>query len=120
MESVIEAPRDDLAATAPRITTIKIDPDKIGALMVVLSISAVLPDSGAQVDIEEDGTVNIYATDADSMESAVSQVNSLTAEIEVGVTYEGKVVTVKDFGAFVECMPGKEGSYTSLSSRMSV
>ena len=61
------------------------------------------------MDIDEDGTVSIYATDAASMESAVSQVNALTAEIEVGVTYEGKVVTVKDFGAFVECMPGKEG-----------
>ena len=111
MESVIEAPRDDLAATAPRITTIKIDPDKIGALIGPggKHIRGITESSGAQVDIEEDGTVNIYATDADSMESAVSQVNGLTAEIEVGVTYEGKVVTVKDFGAFVECMPGKEG-----------
>ena len=111
MESVIEAPRDDLAATAPRITTIKIDPDKIGALIGPggKHIRGITESSGAQVDIEEDGTVNIYATDADSMESAVSQVNALTAEIEVGVTYEGKVVTVKDFGAFVECMPGKEG-----------
>ncbi len=65
--------------------------------------------SGAQVDIDEDGMVSIYATDAASMESAVSQVNALTAEIEIGTIYEGKVVTVKDFGAFVECMPGKEG-----------
>lgn len=111
MESVIEAPRDDLAATAPRITTIKIDPDKIGALIGPggKHIRGITESSGAQVDIEEDGTVNIYATDADSMESAVAQVNGLTAEIEVGKTYEGKVITVKDFGAFVECMPGKEG-----------
>jgi polyribonucleotide nucleotidyltransferase len=111
MESVIEAPRDDLASTAPRITTIKIDPDKIGALIGPggKHIRGITESSGAQVDIEEDGTVNIYATDADSMESAVAQVNGLTAEIEVGKTYEGKVITVKDFGAFVECMPGKEG-----------
>ena len=60
-------------------------------------------------DIQEDGIVNIYAVDAEGMDSAVSQVNALTAEIEIGKTYNGKVITVKDFGAFVECIPGKEG-----------
>ncbi len=111
MESVIASPREELAATAPRITKVQIDPEKIGALIGPggKHIRGITESSGAQVDIDEDGTVSIYATDAASMESAVSQVNSLTAEIEVGVTYNGKVVTVKDFGAFVECMPGKEG-----------
>lgn len=111
MESVIASPREELAATAPRITKIQIDPEKIGALIGPggKHIRGITESSGAQIDIDEDGTVSIYATDADSMESAVSQVNSLTAEIEVGKTYDGKVVTVKDFGAFVECMPGKEG-----------
>ena len=111
MESVIDTPREELAPTAPRITKVKIDPEKIGALIGPggKHIRGITESSGAQVDIDEDGTVSIYATDAASMESAVSQVNALTAEIEVGVTYEGKVVTVKDFGAFVECMPGKEG-----------
>ena len=111
MESVIDTPREELAPTAPRITKVKIDPEKIGALIGPggKHIRGITESSGAQVDIDEDGTVSIYATDAASMESAVSQVNALTAEIEVGVTYEGKVITVKDFGAFVECMPGKEG-----------
>ena len=111
METVIDTPREELAPTAPRITKVKIDPEKIGALIGPggKHIRGITESSGAQVDIDEDGTVSIYATDAASMESAVSQVNALTAEIEVGVTYDGKVITVKDFGAFVECMPGKEG-----------
>jgi polyribonucleotide nucleotidyltransferase len=111
MEGVIAAPREELAATAPRITTIKIDPEKIGALIGPggKHIRAITESSGAQIDIEEDGTVNVFAVDADSMDSAISQVNALTAEIEIGVTYDGKVIAVKDFGAFVECMPGKEG-----------
>ncbi len=111
MESVIDTPREELASNAPRITTVKIDPEKIGALIGPggKHIRGITESSGAQIDIDEDGTVSIYATDAESMESAVSQVNALTAEIEVGVVYDGKVITVKDFGAFVECMPGKEG-----------
>jgi polyribonucleotide nucleotidyltransferase len=111
MEGVLPAPRAELAATAPRITTIKIDPEKIGALIGPggKHIRAITESSGAQIDIQEDGTVNIFAVDADAMESAISQVNALTAEIEIGRTYDGKVIAVKDFGAFVECMPGKEG-----------
>lgn len=111
MESVLPAPRTELAATAPRITTVKIDPEKIGALIGPggKHIRAITESSGAQIDIQEDGTVNIFAVDADAMESAISQVNALTAEIEIGRTYDGKVIAVKDFGAFIECMPGKEG-----------
>jgi polyribonucleotide nucleotidyltransferase len=111
MESVLPAPRTELAATAPRITTITIDPEKIGALIGPggKNIRAITDASGAQIDIQEDGTVNIFAVDADAMDSAVRGVNACTAEIEIGTIYEGKVVTVKDFGAFVECMPGKEG-----------
>jgi polyribonucleotide nucleotidyltransferase len=111
MESVIAAPRSELAASAPRITTVKIDPDKIGALIGPggKNIRAITEGTGAQIDIEEDGTVSIFAVDADAMAAAVREVNACTAEIEVGKTYDGKVITVKDFGAFVECMPGKEG-----------
>jgi polyribonucleotide nucleotidyltransferase len=111
MESVLPEPRAELAATAPRITTIKIDPEKIGALIGPggKNIRAITDASGAQVDIQEDGTVNIFAVDAEAMDAAVRGVNACTAEIEIGTTYEGKVITVKDFGAFVECMPGKEG-----------
>jgi polyribonucleotide nucleotidyltransferase len=111
MEGVIASPREELAATAPRITTIKIDPDKIGALIGPggKHIRAITDGTGAQIDIEEDGTVNIFAVDADAMEAAIREVNALTAEIEIGKTYDGKVIAVKDFGAFVECLPGKEG-----------
>jgi len=111
MESVLPEPRAELADSAPRITTVKIDPEKIGALIGPggKHIRAITDSSGAQIDIQEDGTVNIFAVDADAMASAVSQVNALTAEIEIGRIYDGKVISVKDFGAFVECMPGKEG-----------
>jgi len=111
METVIAAPRTELAASAPRITTVKIDPEKIGALIGPggKHIRAITDGTGAQIDIEEDGTVNIFAVNAEAMDAAVREVNALTAEIEIGRTYEGKVIAVKDFGAFVECMPGKEG-----------
>jgi len=111
MDGVLAEPRAELAETAPRITTIKIDPEKIGALIGPggKNIRAITDTTGAQIDIQEDGTVNIFAVDAEAMDAAVRGVNACTAEIEIGTTYEGKVVTVKDFGAFVECMPGKEG-----------
>ncbi|MBC46328.1 MAG: polyribonucleotide nucleotidyltransferase [Kiritimatiellaceae bacterium] len=111
MSSVISEPRSDLSENAPRITTLKIDPDKIGALIGPggKHIKAITESSSAQIDISDDGTVSIFANDSKNMESAVSQVNALTAEIEIGKVYNGKVITVKDFGAFVECLPGKEG-----------
>lgn len=111
METVLPSAREELAEHAPRITTIKIDPEKIGALIGPggKNIRAITEASGAQIDIEEDGTVNVFAVDAAAMDEAVRGVNACTAEIEIGQTYEGKVITVKDFGAFVECMPGKEG-----------
>ena len=85
-------PREELAATAPRITTVKIDPDKIGALIGPggKHIRAITEGTGAQIDIEEDGTVNIFAVDAEAMEAAIREVNALTAEIEIGKTYDGK------------------------------
>ena len=111
MSSVISEPRSDLSENAPRITTLKIDPDKIGALIGPggKHIKAITESSSAQIDISDDGTVSIFANDSKNMENAVSQVNALTAEIEIGKVYNGKVITVKDFGAFVECLPGKEG-----------
>ena len=111
MSSVISEPRSDLSENAPRITTLKIDPDKIGALIGPggKHIKAITESSSAQIDISDDGTVSIFANDSKNMESAINQVNALTAEIEIGKVYNGKVITVKDFGAFVECLPGKEG-----------
>ncbi len=111
MEGVLPEARANLAECAPRITTVQIAPDKIGALIGPggKHIRAITDGTGAQIDIEEDGTVNIFAVDAESMDAAVREVNALTAEIEIGTTYDGKVIAVKDFGAFVECIPGKEG-----------
>ncbi|MFP4156367.1 MAG: polyribonucleotide nucleotidyltransferase [Opitutales bacterium] len=106
--------RKDLREHAPRIHTIQIAPDKIGALIGPggKNIRRITEVSGAQVDIEDEngaGRVLIFATDKESMERAIQEVDLCTAEIEVGKTYRGIVRGVKDFGAFVECLPGKEG-----------
>jgi polyribonucleotide nucleotidyltransferase len=103
--------RKDLREHAPRIHTIKIDPEKIGALIGPggKNIRRITEVSGAQVDINDEGQVLIFATDKDSMDRAIQEVDACTAEIEVGKTYRGIVRGVKDFGAFVECLPGKEG-----------
>ncbi|MFW6218329.1 MAG: polyribonucleotide nucleotidyltransferase [Verrucomicrobiota bacterium] len=105
--------RSDLREHAPRIHTIKIDPEKIGALIGPggKNIRRITEISGAQIDIDDDnsGRVLIFATDKESMERAIQEVDLCTAEIEVGKTYRGIVRGVKDFGAFVECLPGKEG-----------
>lgn len=111
MESVIAAPRTELSEFAPRITVIKIDPEKIGALIGPGGkvIRGITDTYGVQIDIEEDGTVNIFSADANAMKSAVKAVNAITAEAEIGQIYEGTVKTIRDFGAFVEIMPGKDG-----------
>lgn len=106
--------RKDLREHAPRIHTIKIAQDKIGALIGPggKNIRRITEVSGAQVDIEEEGgfgRVLIFATNKQSMDRAIQEVELCTAEIEVGKTYRGIVRGVKEFGAFVECLPGKEG-----------
>jgi polyribonucleotide nucleotidyltransferase len=105
--------RKELREHAPRIHTIKIDPEKIGALIGPggKNIRRIVEVSGAQVDIDEDnsGRVLIFATEKSSMDRAIQEVEACTAEIEVGKTYRGIVRGVKEFGAFVECLPGKEG-----------
>lgn len=105
--------RTELREHAPRIHTIKIDPEKIGALIGPggKNIRRITEVSGADVDIDDDNTgkVLIFATDKESMDRAIQEVDLCTAEIQVGKTYRGIVRGVKDFGAFVECLPGKEG-----------
>ena len=90
-----------------------IDPEKIGALIGPggKNIRRIVEVSGAQIDINEDnsGRVDIYATSGDAMQRAVDEINLSTGEIEVNKTYRGVVRSIKDFGAFVECLPGKEG-----------
>ncbi|HPR83851.1 MAG TPA: polyribonucleotide nucleotidyltransferase, partial [Pontiellaceae bacterium] len=111
MESVIAAPRAEMSEYAPRIVVIKIDPEKIGALIGPGGkvIRGITDTYGVQIDIEEDGTVNVFSSDANAMKAAVKAVNAITAEAEIGQIYEGTVKTIRDFGAFVEIMPGKDG-----------
>jgi polyribonucleotide nucleotidyltransferase len=111
MQTVIDAPRTEMSEFAPRIVVIKIDPEKIGALIGPGGkvIRGITDTYGVQIDIEEDGTVNVFSADANAMKAAVKAVNAITAEAEIGQLYEGTVRTIRDFGAFVEIMPGKDG-----------
>jgi len=111
MEKVIPAPRADISKFAPRIITVKIDPEKIGKLIGPggKTIRGIQERTGAQIDVEEDGTVFIACADAEKASLARAEVEALGAEIKVGTVYDGKVVSIKDFGAFVELVPGTDG-----------
>ncbi len=113
MHAAIAEPNKDLKPCAPRIKVMQIDPEKIGMLIGPggKNIRRIVEVSGAQVDVDDDnpGRVLIYATSAESMNRAVSEVEMVTGEIEVGKTSRGIVRSIKEFGAFVECLPGKEG-----------
>lgn len=111
MAEVIPEPRSEMSPYAPRITQVSIPVDKIGELIGPggKRIRAIVEISGAQVDIDDDGTVSVFATTQESMEVALREINLVTAEIEEGKTYDGTVVGIKDFGAFVELLPGKDG-----------
>ena len=111
MASVLPEPRAELAAHAPRITVMTIPVDKIGALIGPggANIRRICEISGAQIDIEDDGTVSIFANNAESLGIAQHEVASLTAEAEEGKIYGGTVTGIKEFGCFVEILPGKDG-----------
>jgi polyribonucleotide nucleotidyltransferase len=111
MLDAIDAPREELSEFAPHIQSIKINPDKIGAVIGPggKMIRKIQEESGAKIDIEDDGTVNISAVSGDSMQLALDTVRALTEEVEVGRIYTGTVRRLVDFGAFVEILPGKEG-----------
>ena len=111
MRSVIDKPRTELSKYAPRIETIKINPEKIGALIGPggKTIKGIVAETGAEINIEDDGSVHIYATSGESMQRAKEIIGGMTKEIEIGTTYQGRVVSTKEFGAFVEVLPGKEG-----------
>ncbi len=116
MLGALPAPRKELSKYAPRIQTIQIDPEKIGLLIGPggKTIRRIVETTGAQIDIADDdsGKVFIYSNNADSMNRAVQEIDALCgggSQIEVGKIYEGRVTGTKDFGAFVECLPGKEG-----------
>lgn len=107
----IGRPRTDLSLHAPRLHQVKIDPEKIGLLIGPggKTIRAIQEESQTQLDVAEDGTVTIAGRNAAGMEMAISRVEALTEDIKVGRVYTGKVCSVKDFGAFVEIAPGKDG-----------
>ena len=96
---------------APRIETIKIDPDKIGMLIGPggKNIKGIQAESGADLNIDDDGTVSIYAAKKESLDRAVEMVEMMFAEVEVNKTYTGKIVSTTAFGAFIEVLPGKDG-----------
>ena len=111
MNQVIATPRENVSENAPAMATIKIDPDKIRDVIgkggaVIRSITE---ETGASVDIDDDGNVRIYGEDADSRDAALEMINAITAEAEVGKLYKGKVARIVDFGAFVTILPGKDG-----------
>ncbi|CDL82856.1 polyribonucleotide nucleotidyltransferase [Xenorhabdus szentirmaii] len=111
MEQAIEGPRNDISEFAPRIHTIKINPDKIKDVIGKGGsvIRALTEETGTTIEIEDDGTVKIAATDGDKARHAISRIEEITAEVEVGRIYNGKVTRIVDFGAFVAIGGGKEG-----------
>jgi polyribonucleotide nucleotidyltransferase len=111
MAKTLSTPRKELSKYAPRIETLKINPEKIGALIGPggKNIKKLVEESGCEINIEDDGTVNIYSVSAEGMKIARDAIQGMSAEAEVGKIYRGKVVTIKEFGAFVEFLPGKDG-----------
>jgi polyribonucleotide nucleotidyltransferase len=113
MDESLPTHRKELRDHAPRIEVVQIDPEKIGALIGPggKNIRRITEVTGANLDIDDDnsGKVRIYASDSDAMNRALQEIDLVTGEIEAGKTYRGIVRGVKDFGAFVECLPGKEG-----------
>jgi len=111
MNKVISQSRTDVSENAPAMVTIKIDTDKIRDVIGKggATIRALTEETGASIDIEDDGTIIIFGEDADSRDAAVAKIEAITAEAEVGQIYSGKVVKIADFGAFVNILPGKDG-----------
>ena len=111
IEVCIPAPRPEVSSRAPRLEVIQINPEKIGALIGPggKNIRAITEETGTSIDIEEDGSVKIMAPDKAHLEAAKERILGSTAEAEIGKIYRGKVVTIRDFGAFVEILPGVDG-----------
>jgi polyribonucleotide nucleotidyltransferase len=111
MAEVISEPRAELSIYAPRILRIKINPEKIGALIGPggKNIRGITEQTGTKIDVEDDGTVLVASTDGESAKKAIRMIEGLTKEAEVGEIYLGKVVRILPYGAFVEVLPGKDG-----------
>ncbi|HEY0169527.1 MAG TPA: polyribonucleotide nucleotidyltransferase [Pyrinomonadaceae bacterium] len=111
MEQAIPAAREELSPYAPRIITIKINPDRIRDVIGPGGkiIRAIVEETGAKIDVEDDGTIFIATADGDAAQAAVAKIRGLTAEAEIGEQYLGTVTRIVDFGAFVEIFPGTDG-----------
>ena len=111
MNQVLATARPDLSKYAPRITTIKVKPDQIRAIIGPggKMIKAIVDQTGCAIDIADDGTVSIASPDGDSVQKAIEIIQNLTMEPEVGAVYKAKVVRVEPYGAFLEFAPGKDG-----------
>jgi len=111
MKKAIAEPREEISPYAPRIITMHINPEKIRDVIgkggsVIRSITE---ETGAKIDIEDDGTISIASADGDAAQAAIARIKAITAEAEIGETYLGTVSRIVDFGAFVEIMPGLDG-----------
>ncbi|BCV44119.1 polyribonucleotide nucleotidyltransferase [Shewanella algae] len=111
MDQAIGSARDDISDHAPRITTIKINPEKIREVIGKggATIRALTEETGTTIELEDDGTVKIASNNADATKEAIRRIEEITSEVEVGRIYKGKVIRIVDFGAFVNILPGKDG-----------
>ncbi len=111
MDATLAGPRKELSQYAPRIETVKIPEDKIGLLIGPggKTIKGIVAETGCEINVADDGLVRIYSSNAAGLARAKQIISGMTKEIEIGQIYSGRVVSTKEFGAFVECMPGKEG-----------
>ncbi|WP_250458877.1 polyribonucleotide nucleotidyltransferase [Microbulbifer litoralis] len=111
MNKVIGESRSTVNENAPRYSTLKIHPDKIRDVIGKggATIRSITEETGASIDIEDDGTIKVFGEDGESLEAAVTRIEEITAEAEIGAIYEGTVVRIVDFGAFVNFLPGKDG-----------
>ncbi|MCL1058335.1 polyribonucleotide nucleotidyltransferase [Shewanella gelidimarina] len=111
MDQAIGTHRDDISDHAPRITTLKINPEKIRDVIGKggATIRALTEETGTTIELEDDGTVKIASSNGEATKEAIRRIEEITAEVEVGTVYNGKVVRIVDFGAFVTILPGKDG-----------
>lgn len=111
MAGTLAAPRTEMSPYAPRIETIRINPDKIGLLIGPggKTIKGIVAETGAEINIEDDGSVHIYSSNGEALARAKEIIHGMTREITIGEVYQGTVVSIKEFGAFVEVLPGKDG-----------
>jgi len=111
MLTTIRAPREEISPTAPRLIRTKIDPDKIGALIGPggKNIRAIQETTNAVIEVDDDGTVTVASNNQENADAALQQIEACTATVQIGRIYDGRITSIKDFGAFVEILPGRDG-----------